>query len=92
MFFGFDDDQLAFRDAVRDLLDKQCPPEVVRAAWDAPAGQLDRTVWDHLADMGVLATLVVSTVRRKQSTKRSNTCRCMPTSSRSTHGRCTKWS
>ena len=41
MFFGFDDDQLAFRDAVRDLLDKQCPPEAVRAAWD---GDLDRGV------------------------------------------------
>jgi alkylation response protein AidB-like acyl-CoA dehydrogenase len=58
MFFGFDDDQIAFRDAVRDLLDKECPPEVVRAAWTAPAGRLDRGVWDHLAEMGVLATLV----------------------------------
>jgi alkylation response protein AidB-like acyl-CoA dehydrogenase len=58
MFFGFDDEQLAFQAAVRDLLDKQCPPEVVRAAWDAPPGQLDRKVWDHLAEMGVLATLV----------------------------------
>jgi alkylation response protein AidB-like acyl-CoA dehydrogenase len=57
MFFGFDDDQLAFRDAVRDLLDKECPPEVVRAAWTAPAGGLDRAVWDHLAEMGVLGTL-----------------------------------
>lgn len=58
MHFGFDDDQLAFRDAVRDLLDKQCPPEVVRAAWDAPAGELDRGAWDQLADMGVLGLLV----------------------------------
>ncbi|HEY8527892.1 MAG TPA: acyl-CoA dehydrogenase family protein [Acidimicrobiales bacterium] len=58
MFFGFDDDQIAFRDAVRDLLEKACPPEVVRAAWDAPAGELDRGVWDQLAEMGVLSTLV----------------------------------
>jgi alkylation response protein AidB-like acyl-CoA dehydrogenase len=58
MFFGFDDDQLAFRDAVRDLLDKECPPEVVRAAWSAPAGALDRAVWDRLDEMGVLGTLV----------------------------------
>jgi alkylation response protein AidB-like acyl-CoA dehydrogenase len=56
--FGFDDDQLAFQEAVRDLLDKECPPEVVRAAWDAPPGELDRAVWRHLADMGVLATAV----------------------------------
>jgi alkylation response protein AidB-like acyl-CoA dehydrogenase len=58
MDFGFDDDQLAFRDAVRDLLDKECTPAVVRAAWDAPAGELDRDVWARLSDMGVLATLV----------------------------------
>jgi len=56
--FGFDDDQLAFRDAVRDLLDKECTPATVRAACDAPAGDLDRGVWDRLAEMGVLATLV----------------------------------
>ena len=54
MFFGFDDDQLAFRDAVRDLLDKQCPPEVVRSAW---SGDLDRGVWQALDEMGVPAIL-----------------------------------
>ncbi len=58
MQFGFDDDQLAFRDAARDLFDKECPPAVVRAAWEAPAGALDRAVWHRLAEMGVLATLV----------------------------------
>ena len=57
MFFGFDDDQLGFRDAVRDLLDKQCPPKVVRAAWSAEPGSLDRGVWAHLDEMGVTATL-----------------------------------
>jgi len=56
--FGFDDDQLAFRDAARDLLDKECPSDVVRAAGEAPPGRLDRGVWDRLAAMGVLATLV----------------------------------
>jgi alkylation response protein AidB-like acyl-CoA dehydrogenase len=58
VFFGFDDDQLALRDAVRDLLDKECAAEVVRAAWDASAGALDRAVWDRLDAMGVPATLV----------------------------------
>ena len=58
MWFGFDDDQLAFRDAARALFDKECPPAVVRAAWDAPAGELDRAVWDRLAEMGVPATVV----------------------------------
>ncbi|HEX6420738.1 MAG TPA: acyl-CoA dehydrogenase [Acidimicrobiales bacterium] len=58
MFFGFDDDQLAFRDALRDLLERECTPATVRAAWDAPAGRLDRTIWDRLTEMGVLGTLV----------------------------------
>jgi Acyl-CoA dehydrogenase, C-terminal domain/Acyl-CoA dehydrogenase, N-terminal domain len=56
--FGFDDDQLAFRDAVRAVLDKECPPEAVRAAGSASPGMLDRGVWDRLAAMGLLATRV----------------------------------
>jgi alkylation response protein AidB-like acyl-CoA dehydrogenase len=69
--FAFTDDQLALRDAVRDLLAKECPPEVVRAAWPEPdadgqgpgagarstPGQL-AAVWQHLADIGVLGLLV----------------------------------
>ena len=50
MRFAFDDDQLAFRDAVRDLLSKECTPEHVR--------QPDRRVWDALAEMGVTTLLV----------------------------------
>lgn len=68
MRFAFTEDQLAFRDAVRDLLAKECPPEVVRAAW--PDGTDDHgarkgegaradaarvaNVWSALAEMGVL--------------------------------------
>lgn len=58
MRFALSDDQVAFRDAVRDLLAKECPPAVVRAAWDAPTGALDRGVWDSLGAMGVLGLLV----------------------------------
>ena len=58
MHFGFDDDQLAFRDAVLALLDKECPPDAVRSAASAVPGQLDRGVWDRLAAMGVLGILV----------------------------------
>lgn len=61
MRFAFTAEQLAFRDAVRDLLAKECTPEVVRAAWEAPVGQLDRTVWDGLDDMGALAVLAPET-------------------------------
>lgn len=58
MRFAWTDDQLGFRDAVRDLLAKECGPAVVRAAWDAVPGALDRGVWDALDAMGVLAVLV----------------------------------
>jgi len=54
--FAFTDEQLAFRDAVRELLDRECPPSVVRQAWTSPSGRaLD--VWAHLTEMGVLAAL-----------------------------------
>lgn len=58
MRFGPTDDQLAFRDAVRELLAKECPPAVVRAAWDAPDGDADLGVWESLDGMGVLSVLV----------------------------------
>lgn len=69
--FGFTEDQIALRDAVRDFLTAECPPEVVRAAWPAPdadgqgpgAGaraepdRLDR-LWSGLTEMGVFGILV----------------------------------
>ena len=58
MRFALSDDQAAFRDAVRELLAKECTPAVVRAAWDAPEGGLDRGVWQSLDAMGVLGLLV----------------------------------
>ena len=69
MRFAFSDDQLDLRDAVRGLLARQCPPEVVRAAWprDAPGGAgarpseepsaLDQ-LWRSLAEMGVMGVAV----------------------------------
>jgi alkylation response protein AidB-like acyl-CoA dehydrogenase len=56
--FALTEDQLAFRDAARELLAKECTPAVVRAAWETPAGELDRGVWDSLDAMGVLSMLV----------------------------------
>ncbi len=58
MRFALTADQQAFRDSARELLAKECPPSVVRAAWDAPAGDLDRGVFDSLAALGVLDVLV----------------------------------
>jgi alkylation response protein AidB-like acyl-CoA dehydrogenase len=58
--FAFTEDQLAFRDAVRDLLERECPPAVVRAAWTNNTGR-SATVWNHLADMGVLGVVAPET-------------------------------
>ena len=52
MRFAFTDDAAAFRDAVRDLLAKECPPTAVRVAWtndDRPRGS-----WACSAELGVL--------------------------------------
>ena len=53
MRFAFTDDQVAFRDAVRDLLVRECPPSVVRDAWTSQHGRTG-TVWVRLGEMGVL--------------------------------------
>ena len=55
MRFAFDDDQLAFAAALRDLLAKECGPEGVRAAWEAD-GRVPG-LWSHLTDMGVVGML-----------------------------------
>jgi alkylation response protein AidB-like acyl-CoA dehydrogenase len=60
MEFAFTDDQLAFRDAVRDLFAKECPPAVVRAAWTNVDGR-SGAAWDALGAMGVLGALVPET-------------------------------
>ena len=56
MRFAFTDDQLAFRDAVRELLGAECPPAVVRQAWAGGTGRSPR-LWAKLGEMGVLSIL-----------------------------------
>ena len=53
MDFSFSDDQIMFQEAVRDLLANECPPEVVRAAWENDTGRSDG-LWGALAEMGVV--------------------------------------
>jgi alkylation response protein AidB-like acyl-CoA dehydrogenase len=55
--FAFTDEQLLFRDAVRDLLAKECPPEAVRYAWVDPDG-FGAGRWSALAEMGVVGLTV----------------------------------
>ena len=56
MKFAFDDEQLEFRDAVRDLLAKECTPTHVRDAWSNETGRVPG-LWDRLVDMGVVGML-----------------------------------
>ncbi len=49
MNFGFDEDQLLFQTALRDFLDKECTPDVVRGFWRGEASEL----WTRLAALGV---------------------------------------
>lgn len=52
MNFVFSEDQLAFRDAVRDLLRGQCTIDGVRSAWTNESGRVDG-LWAQLAEQGV---------------------------------------
>jgi len=53
MRFAFTDDQKMLRDTVREVLQRECAPEVVRAAWE---GRVEDAlaVWDTLAETGVI--------------------------------------
>ena len=55
MRFAFTDEQLAMRDAVRDFLEKECPPSIVRDAWTNDTGRSG--LWRKLGEIGVLGVL-----------------------------------
>jgi len=58
--FALTDDQAALRDAARELLSRECPPDAVRAAWPGAAADPGRVaaIWARLAEMGVLGAAV----------------------------------
>jgi len=59
--FSFGDDQVMLRNAVRALLAHECPPEVVRAAWESDTGRTDG-LWAALAEMGVVGMTAPTSV------------------------------
>jgi hypothetical protein len=54
--FAFSDEQLALRDATRDVLTKMCSPARVRDAWTNERGRIPG-LWDQLLEMGVVGLL-----------------------------------
>lgn len=57
MKFSFTDDQRLFADGLRDLLDNECPPSLVRHTWENGSGHSPE-LWAKLGEMGVLGLLV----------------------------------
>jgi alkylation response protein AidB-like acyl-CoA dehydrogenase len=61
MNFSFSEEQLELRQAVRAVLDNECPVTALRAIHAAPADEriaLSRSRWGVLADLGAAALLV----------------------------------
>jgi alkylation response protein AidB-like acyl-CoA dehydrogenase len=56
MKFSFTDEQIEFRDAVRDLLAKECSPAKLREAWTNDTGRI-AGLWAQLVEMGVIGML-----------------------------------
>jgi alkylation response protein AidB-like acyl-CoA dehydrogenase len=57
MRFAFTDDQLAFRDGLRALLEQECTPAHVRDAWTNPTGRVPG-LWEKLVALGLTSVLV----------------------------------
>ncbi len=55
MNFNFTEDQLLFRDSVRDFLRSEITPERVRELWDAG---FDESLWAQLTELGLVSITV----------------------------------
>ena len=73
MKFAFDAEQLEFRDAARNLLEKECPPSAVRAAWSNDTGRVPG-LWDRLVEMGLFELDEVDSILVLEETGRA----CIP--------------
>ena len=60
MDFELDDDQHALQEAVRDLVDNECPPELVRAVVEGRPSEAWRATAVHM----VFGTFTSSTARK----------------------------
>lgn len=53
MRFAFTDDQLGFRDSLRDMLANECSPAALRACWTSETGRVPG-LWRKLGEVGLL--------------------------------------
>jgi alkylation response protein AidB-like acyl-CoA dehydrogenase len=58
MRFGLDDAATAVRDAAAGLLTAEVSPAVIRAGWPGGKAELVTAVWQKLAEVGAMGTLV----------------------------------
>lgn len=56
MRFAFTEDQELSRKTLRELLEKSCTPERLRAAWESDTGMIPE-LWPRLADFGMVGLL-----------------------------------
>jgi alkylation response protein AidB-like acyl-CoA dehydrogenase len=73
MRFAFDDEQVEFRDAARNLLEKECPPSALRAAWSNDTGRVPG-LWPRLVEMGLFELDEVDSILVLEETGRA----CVP--------------
>lgn len=57
MDFTFSEDQILFRDSVREFLANEVSTESLRARWDVPGGR-SKQLWAALAELGLTGMLV----------------------------------
>jgi alkylation response protein AidB-like acyl-CoA dehydrogenase len=55
--FDFTDDQLLSQRNLRTLLEKECPPDLVRRLWSTETGR-SRDLWRKLVEVGLIGALV----------------------------------
>ncbi len=57
MQFSFDEEQRLFQSALREYLEKECPPDRLRELWTTDTGRSDE-IWRGLADLGIVGLSV----------------------------------
>lgn len=57
MNFSFSEDQLLFRDSVKDFLGKEVTPDLIRDLWNSDSGR-SNDLWAQFAELGLTSMLV----------------------------------